>query len=171
MAAGSVILRLSRIIKRVENVAALFRLILRFSGAEGLGKRTPKPVEACVEHFDKPAHVTGLCGVQKQLGLFGIAVTPGFVTLEQMKRHQCIEEVTGGPFMEAKPLAQFVQPERPAFKGAKHPEFDSAQERLRGPESRRELHDPIMGNLLCHFPSPSVAITRATNPADGISLT
>jgi hypothetical protein len=111
----------------------------------------------------------GLCGVQKQLGLFGIAVTPGFVTLEQMKRHQCIEEVTGGPFMEAKPLAQFVLPERPAFKGAKHPEFVSAQERLRGPESRRELHDPIMGNLLCHFPSSSVAITRATNPADGIS--
>jgi hypothetical protein len=129
----------------------LFGLVLGFTGSEGLGQRTPKPIQARIEHFDEAAHVFRLGGVQEQLGLFGIAVTASLIALQEPDGNQRVKEIPRGAFVQTKPFAQFGQRERPFCEGPKHLQFNCAQECLRRPESGRKLHDPVVGNPLCHF--------------------
>ena len=49
---ASVYLRKWRLPERGEKITALFRFVLGFTGAEGLGQRSPEPIQARVEHFD-----------------------------------------------------------------------------------------------------------------------
>src|SRR6185437_15174482 len=78
--------------RRKQVLSAPLALVLQFTGAQRLGERSPEPIEPGICHFQKAADVGWLGGIEKQVGVGGIAVD-AVLTLQEVERHQPIEEV------------------------------------------------------------------------------
>ena len=78
---------------RKDIFSSAFALVLQLTGAQGLRKRSPEAIEPGICHFKNAADIGWLSSIEKQVGVYGVAVD-AVLALQQLERDQRIKEVT-----------------------------------------------------------------------------
>src|SRR5215469_6496134 len=59
---------------RKDVFSSTLTLVLQFTGAQGLRERSPEAIEPGICHFQNTADVGWLSSIEKQVGVYGVAV-------------------------------------------------------------------------------------------------
>src|SRR5436853_4559482 len=120
-----------------------------------------------VGHFQNAADVRGLALVQEQVSAGRIAINP-VAALEEAKCHQRVQKILGRTRVKSQPVPQSLAALRLPRELREQLHLHCAQERLRGPEAKAELHDLIWCRIVTHVPASS-AIEQARSRQGALS--
>jgi hypothetical protein len=80
-----------RIYRRKE-ITAVFRFILRLTGPQRLGERSPEAIEACIRHLHDSANIGWFPRIEKLIS-FGSVAIDAAITAQEFECDQRIEKV------------------------------------------------------------------------------
>src|SRR5262249_59187047 len=78
--------------RRKEITTAVFRFILRLTGPQRLGERSPEAIEACIRHLHDSANIGWFPRIEKLISFGGVAIDAA-ITGQQVECDQRIEKV------------------------------------------------------------------------------
>ena len=142
-----------RAVDRAEEVAPVFRLILRPTGAQCLGEPAPERVESGVEHIEIVANILRLAAHQKGVGLRRIGIRLAR-TRQHAEGDESIEEVPGGTRMEVEACGQGVAVQGARGEYCEEVQFHGTEKGFRAPKGDSKIDDGCRTQGWTASPSP-----------------